>query len=73
MNKEKDNQSDKKIPYNPNRKMSDDDINSLLDMAASQVNGDMKRENIQLKEKEEEKWRDKKNIIRPEKEIRAKK
>ena len=55
MNKEKDNQSDKKIPYNPNRKMSDDEINSLLEMAAAQVNGDMKRENIQLRETEEEK------------------
>lgn len=43
----------KSIPHNPNKKMSDDEINVLLEMAAAQVNGDISRENIEQKKKEE--------------------
>lgn len=45
----------KSIPRNPNTKMSDDEINSLLELATNQVNGNMGRENIELKKKEEKK------------------
>lgn len=42
----------KSIPHNPNKQMSDDEINALLEMAAAQVEGNIGRENIDLKKKE---------------------
>ncbi|MGN0438510.1 MAG: alpha/beta hydrolase [Lachnospiraceae bacterium] len=46
------NPENKNIPRNPNKKMSDDEINELLELAAAQVNSDNYRENIDLKQKE---------------------
>ena len=46
------NPENKNIPRNPNKKMSDDEINELLELAAAQVSDDNYRENIDLMKKE---------------------
>ena len=40
----------KSIPYNPNTKISDDEINSLLELAASQVHDDKKQKTKKIEE-----------------------
>ena len=60
----------KSIPYNPNTKISDDEINSLLELAASQVHDDKKQKTKKIETKKIEEERKKAEAKKREEELK---